>query len=76
VLNPLVFAVSFPALEPPKSISFRCYQRKKRKADILQEEGEEDFAKQDILLAGETKSVEFFSSDETRRASAGCRRVR
>ncbi|KAF8966904.1 RNA polymerase I associated factor, A49-like protein [Flammula alnicola] len=61
--------VSYPALQPPVSTSFNCYSRKKSKS----KDGAGD--EQDLLVVGETPSVEFVSNDdETRKvADAGCR---
>jgi DNA-directed RNA polymerase I subunit RPA49 len=73
ILNAMIL-VSWPALEPSKSTPFKCYLRKKQEGGKEQKkEGEEEFAKQDTLVAGETESVEFFSSSETKVASVGSR---
>ncbi|KAF9480293.1 RNA polymerase I associated factor, A49-like protein [Pholiota conissans] len=62
--------VSYPAIQPPASTSFKCYSRKKSKSKDATE-GEED-----LLVVGETPSIELVSSDETRRvAEAGCRYI-
>jgi DNA-directed RNA polymerase I subunit RPA49 len=39
------------------------------------EEEEEDFSQRNTFVAGETDTVEFFSSSETKYAGAGCRSV-
>jgi DNA-directed RNA polymerase I subunit RPA49 len=62
--------VSFPALEPPRSTPFKCYLRKKPKNE---EEAGQEFVAQSTFVAGEAESVEFFSSDESQRASVGIR---
>ncbi|KAK7688536.1 hypothetical protein QCA50_008074 [Cerrena zonata] len=54
---------SFPAIEPSSSTSFQCYLRNKK-------EEEKDFASKDTLIAGETDTVEFVSSN-SREATAG-----
>ncbi|TCD67122.1 DNA-directed RNA polymerase I subunit rpa49 [Steccherinum ochraceum] len=55
---------SFPALQPTKSIPYRCYESKK--------EPNKPFAEQDTIIVGETESVEFVSGSESRSAAAGC----
>ncbi|KAF8176301.1 Rpa49 subunit specific to nuclear RNA polymerase I [Pholiota molesta] len=63
--------VSYPAIQPPASTSFKCYSRKKSKSKDKVEEGETD-----ILVVGETPSIELVSNDETRKvAEAGCRYI-
>ncbi|KAH9837707.1 RNA polymerase I associated factor, A49-like protein [Rhodofomes roseus] len=57
---------SFPALQPPKKTSFRCWRRDKHV------DGTEAFASQDTLVAGETETVEFSTSGESQQASVGC----
>ncbi|KZT68077.1 RNA polymerase I associated factor, A49-like protein [Daedalea quercina L-15889] len=57
---------SFPAHRPPKNTSFRCWRRDKRV------DGTDPFASQDTIVAGETETVEFFTSGETQQASVGC----
>ncbi|EIN05934.1 RNA polymerase I associated factor A49-like protein [Punctularia strigosozonata HHB-11173 SS5] len=59
---------SFPVQPPPKT-SFKCYTRKRSRI-----EGEEatEFARRDMLVAGEADSVEYASIDEP-GAGAGCR---
>ncbi|KAJ7452107.1 Rpa49 subunit specific to nuclear RNA polymerase I [Mycena galericulata] len=59
--------VSFPSLDAPPSVPFRCYRKKAKKSD---EEGA-------LIVAGETDAVEFESNEEEtiRVASAGCRYV-
>lgn len=61
---------NFPAIDPPKSTPFHCYQTEKASVD----EGTQ-FAELPTLVAGETDAVDFFSSSESRRASAGSRCV-
>ncbi|KAJ8586617.1 RNA polymerase I associated factor, A49-like protein [Rhizopogon salebrosus TDB-379] len=63
--------VNFPSVKPTKSTPFKCYrtQTQKRKAD----NGDVPFAEMPLLIAGETEAVDFYSSDETRRASVGSR---
>jgi DNA-directed RNA polymerase I subunit RPA49 len=65
--------VNFPSVKPTKSTPFKCYrtQTQKRKAD----NGDVPFAEMPLLIAGETEAVDFYSSDETRRASVGSRYV-
>lgn len=64
--------VSFPAIEPSKSTSFNCYLRKE---PVNDEEAGQEFVAQSTFVAGEAEAIEFFSSDESQRASAGSRRV-
>ncbi|KAF9526022.1 Rpa49 subunit specific to nuclear RNA polymerase I [Crepidotus variabilis] len=63
-IGPLL--VSYPAVQAPESTAFKCYSRKRSKND------EEE---QNLLVVGETSSVEFVSNeDECRRvAESGCR---
>ena len=65
------FSASYPVIQPPASTAFKCYSRKKSKTSG--KDDEED----DLLVVGETNSVEFISNeDECRRvANAGCRCV-
>lgn len=62
--------VSFPAIEPSGSTAFKCYLRKE---PMNEEEAEREFAEQPTFVAGEAKSVEFFSSEESQNASVGSR---
>ncbi|KIM90013.1 hypothetical protein PILCRDRAFT_812811 [Piloderma croceum F 1598] len=61
--------VSFPAIEPSKSTSFSCYLKKPRHEDEVTPE----FVDQGTFVAGEAEAIEFFSSDESQRASVGSR---
>lgn len=65
------FSVSYPVIQPPASTGFKCYSRKKSKTSGKDEEDE------DLLVVGETNSVEFISNeDECRKvANAGCQCV-
>ena len=69
--------VTFPALEPPKSIPYKCYLRAAPRDERSDEDGpqEEDFASQDTLVVGEGDTVEFSTSDESKEAVVGCRFV-
>ena len=49
---------SFPAVQPPKSTPFRLY-------------GKNTLSAKDAILAGETDTIEFFSSPESQQTS-GC----
>ncbi|KAF8735811.1 hypothetical protein AX14_001453 [Amanita brunnescens Koide BX004] len=64
--------ISYPALQAPPSTPFRCYAKKKAKTDGPTQ-GTPDT--EDVLVVGETESVEFVSnSEESKRAAqAGCR---
>lgn len=64
--------VSYPALQAPPSTPFRCYAKKKAKTDGVTQ-GTSDT--EDVLVVGETESVEFASnSEESKRVGqAGCR---
>ncbi|KAI1789709.1 RNA polymerase I associated factor, A49-like protein [Ganoderma leucocontextum] len=55
---------SFPSLEPPKSTAFQCYAQKTRDMTA-------PFETQPTLVAGETETVEFFSTDGPLQ-STGC----
>ncbi|KAI0920527.1 hypothetical protein AcV5_010239 [Taiwanofungus camphoratus] len=57
---------SFPALQPPKTTSFRCWLRNGNP------KGNEPFASQDTLIAGEADTVEFATSNEVGQTLAGC----
>lgn len=64
--------MSYPSLHAPISTPFRCYSRKKPKTTnktLIKDNDDE------LLVVGETKSVEFVSNeDESRRAAnSGCR---
>ena len=68
--------VSYPALHAPVSTPFRCYSQKKRKTTNRTLIRDNDDAEADeLLVVGETKSVEFVSNeDESRKAAnSGCR---
>ncbi|EKM52686.1 uncharacterized protein PHACADRAFT_261280 [Phanerochaete carnosa HHB-10118-sp] len=54
---------SFPALQPPKSTSFRLYTKKDQSGVP---------SSNDATLVGETDTVEFVSSPESEQAAAGC----
>ncbi|CAL1698160.1 unnamed protein product [Somion occarium] len=56
---------SFPALQPSRSTSFQCYERKKN-------DETQDFISKDTFIVGETDTMEFVSSPESKAASAGC----
>ncbi|KAF8630259.1 hypothetical protein AX17_005445 [Amanita inopinata Kibby_2008] len=60
--------VSYPALQPPPPTAFKCYARKKAKAEKTSESD-------DLLVVGETDAVEFVSNEEeTKRVTqAGCK---
>ncbi|OJA20553.1 hypothetical protein AZE42_07068 [Rhizopogon vesiculosus] len=64
--NPLA---NFPSVKPTKSTPFKCYRTQKKKSD----NEEVPFAETPLLIAGETEAVDFYSSEETRRASVGSR---
>ena len=61
---------NFPAIKPPKSTPFDCYQ-----ADNAVVNGDTQFAELSTLIAGETDAVDFFSSSESRQAPVGSRCV-
>ena len=68
--------VIYPALHAPVSTAFRCYSQKKRKTTNKTLIRDNDNAEADeLLVVGETKSVEFVSNeDESKRAAnSGCR---
>ncbi|KAJ3572194.1 hypothetical protein NP233_g3247 [Leucocoprinus birnbaumii] len=60
----------YPASQPPASISFKSYSRKRSRS-----EGVNDA--EDILIAGETDQVEFVTNEEESRrvAESGCRYI-
>ncbi|KAH0833916.1 RNA polymerase I associated factor, A49-like protein [Lanmaoa asiatica] len=60
--------VNFPAINPPKSTSFHCYQTEKAAVDE-----ESQFAELPTLITGETHAVDFFSSSESRQVPVGSR---
>lgn len=64
--------VHFPSVRPSKSTPFKCYRTGKNETST-KGDADTDFADIPALIAGETDAVEFYSSDETRRASEGCR---
>ena len=61
--------VSYPALQAPPSTPFKCYAKKKAKTNGAAE------GTTDVIVVGETESVEFVSNgDETAHvAQGGCR---
>ncbi|KAF9228125.1 RNA polymerase I associated factor, A49-like protein [Gyrodon lividus] len=64
---------NFPAIKPSKSTTFKCYQTSKKARASANSDGDLDFAELPTLIAGETDTVNFFSSEETQRASVGSR---
>ena len=56
---------SFPALQPPTSTSFSVYSKSTAGSD-------QEFASKPIHIAGETDTIEFYSTDEFSR---GCKYV-
>ena len=60
--------VSFPAIEPSKSTPFECYLRKEPENE---EEAGQEFSALPTFIAGEAETMEFFSSEESQRASVG-----
>ncbi|KAF7977898.1 hypothetical protein HWV62_2454 [Athelia sp. TMB] len=62
--------VCYPAIQPSKTIPFDCYSRKKAKND---DHDDHDFSTRPTFVAAESHAIEFFSSDESQRAAAGCR---
>ncbi|TFK72372.1 RNA polymerase I associated factor, A49-like protein [Pluteus cervinus] len=66
-----VALAAFPAVEVPDDTAFRCYVKKKSKTDESQKTA------QDVLVVGETDSIEFVSNEEETRKAAegGCRYV-
>jgi DNA-directed RNA polymerase I subunit RPA49 len=68
--------VSYPAVHAPVSTSFKCYSQKKPKTTNKTLTRDNDDAEADeLLVVGETKSVEFVSNEiESRKAAnSGCR---
>ncbi|KJA17181.1 hypothetical protein HYPSUDRAFT_146886 [Hypholoma sublateritium FD-334 SS-4] len=63
--------VSYPAIQPPPSTAFKCYARKRFKTS---EAGSDQ---QDLLVVGETPSIELVSNYEITKnvAEAGCRYI-
>ncbi|KAF9451334.1 Rpa49 subunit specific to nuclear RNA polymerase I [Macrolepiota fuliginosa MF-IS2] len=68
--NPGPLLVIYPAVQPPASISFKTYARKKPRPD-------QDSAVDDVIIAGETDQVEFVTNEEESRraAKSGCRYI-
>lgn len=62
---------NFPSIKPTKSTSFRCYKTHTKKPTTDNEEM--PFVEIPMLIAGETEAVDFYSSEETRRAALGNR---
>ncbi|KAI5119569.1 hypothetical protein M0805_005633 [Coniferiporia weirii] len=67
VIGPVL--ASFPALQPPKSTPFSVYLR----PDSSPLDNQQEFASRPIAVAGETDSVEFYSTSESADAAVGCR---
>lgn len=59
---------SFPAITPSKSIGFKCYSQGPTRAKDTVE-----FSSQKLVVAGESDTVEFFSTNESEAAAVGCR---
>lgn len=59
--------VSYPALEPSRHTPFQCYLRK-RPQNI---DDTDELTPHSTFMVGEAESIEFFSSDESQRASEG-----
>ncbi|KLO18764.1 Rpa49 subunit specific to nuclear RNA polymerase I [Schizopora paradoxa] len=57
---------SFPAITPSKSIAFKCYAQGKAKSDV-------EFSSRKLVVAGESDTVEIFSTNESEEAAVGCR---
>ncbi|KIK92192.1 hypothetical protein PAXRUDRAFT_147843 [Paxillus rubicundulus Ve08.2h10] len=64
---------NFPAIKPSKSTTFKCYQTSKKTKASADGDEDGDFAQLQTLVAGETNVVDFFSSEESQRASVGSR---
>ncbi|KIJ61208.1 hypothetical protein HYDPIDRAFT_97072 [Hydnomerulius pinastri MD-312] len=64
---------NFPSIKPTKSTTFKCYQTAKKAKTSADDEEDGNFAELPTLIAGETDAVDFYSSDETQRASVGSR---
>ncbi|KAL5478826.1 RPA49 [Sanghuangporus weigelae] len=72
---------TFSALEPPKSTAFSVYAspRKPRKdksvdgSTNVEQDKEEEFSRRSLALAGETDTVEFYTTGETEAAQRGSR---
>ncbi|KXN83994.1 DNA-directed RNA polymerase I subunit rpa49 [Leucoagaricus sp. SymC.cos] len=62
--------VVHPAIQPPTSISFEPYSRKRSRSDSANDADE-------IIIAGETDQVEFVTNEEEgrRAAESGCRYI-
>jgi DNA-directed RNA polymerase I subunit RPA49 len=66
--NSLFETAIFPALHAPPSTAFKCYSQKRPKNAQEKAEGE------DILVVGESSSIEFVSNEEesSKIADLGC----
>lgn len=69
--NLIHLLVSYPALQPPSSTTFKCYSRKRLKTV------ESPDVESDLIVVGETDRVEFDSNEEEckRVAQSGCQSV-
>ncbi|KAG6909159.1 hypothetical protein DXG01_001786 [Tephrocybe rancida] len=67
--------VSYPAIQAPPSIAFKCYANKKAKNESKQPDKAGIADEPELLVVGETDDVEFISNEtESRRvADSGCR---
>jgi hypothetical protein len=64
----MIFLASFPALKPPEPTPFNCYLRTSRDTG----RDDDEFAELPTFVAGESDTVEFFTSiEETQKVAAG-----
>ncbi|KAF8999769.1 Rpa49 subunit specific to nuclear RNA polymerase I [Cyathus striatus] len=63
--------VSYPAIQPPPTTSFKCYAQKRSKTSSETD----DNKRQKVIVAGETPVVEFVTNvdESSRAADDGCR---
>lgn len=69
--SPSRAVASFPALQPSNSTPFQCYTRPSHSSTAGA--SEQEFAAQPIIIAGETDSVEFYSTNEAETVATGCK---
>lgn len=69
-----IYLVSFPSVQPPKKTPFNTYLRKAPKPPTAHTSNQDTGpTTKDVLIVGESDTVEFTSSPETEVASEGCR---
>ncbi|KAJ3478951.1 hypothetical protein NLI96_g9400 [Meripilus lineatus] len=64
---------SFPGIQPPRKTPFNAFLRNRGRAPIVEGEEEDEVDAGDMVITGESETVEFTTSMESREASQGCK---